>query len=87
MTWLNVETRAEQPLRARQIRLIPFAQAARVTLPGGVLIWSRPTAILAQSADGDEVVLPIRDVTRQAQVILLGLGILCSWLIWFFYRN
>ncbi|NUM48902.1 MAG: hypothetical protein HUU38_29705 [Anaerolineales bacterium] len=88
MSFLDIETRAGRPLRVGETRLVPFAQTARVTFPGsGGVVWSRPTAILAQTADGQETVLPVRDVTREAQLTLMGLGVLGALLIWIFYRK
>lgn len=85
----DLETRAGEPIRAGRTRLIPFAQTVQVQFPGpgGGFTWSRPTAILAQTTDGEEHVLPIRDVTRQAQLTLLALGFLGSILIGWVYRK
>ncbi len=93
MTPFEVETRAGSPIRVGQTRLIPFTQTIRVQLPGmpgrlpGGMVWRRPTAILAQSPDGRETVVPIRDITRQAQLTLFGLGLLGTFLIWFIHRK
>ncbi|GAB4578250.1 MAG: hypothetical protein Fur0022_09840 [Anaerolineales bacterium] len=86
--FFETETHAGNPLQAGQTRLIPFAHTVRMNFPGsGGIVWSRPTAILAQTPDGQEIVLPVQDVTRQAQLALLGLGILGAWLIWYVYRK
>ena len=89
MTPFEIETHAGPPVHAGQSRIIPFVQTIRLNLPGtgGGLAWSRPTAILTQTPDGQETVLPIQDVTRQAQITFLGLGILGVLLIWFFNRK
>lgn len=85
---IQIETHAGEPVRAGQTRLIPFVQTARLTFPGaGGFAWHRPTAVVAHTPDGRELVLPVPDVTRQAQVALLGLGVLGAFLIWFFNRK
>jgi len=85
----DIETRAGKPIHAGRTRLIPFAQTVHLHLPGpsGGLIWSRPTAILVQTPNGEETVLQIRDVTRQAQLTLLGLGFIGALFIWLFNRS
>ncbi len=86
---INVETRVSKPVHAGDIRITPIAKTLRVQPPGywGFLCWSRPTAVIVQTPDWQEHVLPIRDVTRQAQFILLAIGILGSLLIWLFNQN
>ncbi|HNB51866.1 MAG TPA: hypothetical protein PK530_07980 [Anaerolineales bacterium] len=84
---LQFETHAGDPIQAGQTRLIPFAQTVRLTFPAGGFTWHRPTAILAQTPDGKEIVLSVPDVTRTAQWTLLGLGVLGAFLIWFFNRK
>lgn len=88
MPWLETVTQAGTPLHAGQTRFLPFAQTVRVNIPGaGGLIWSRPTTIVVQTPEGDETVLPIVDVTRQAQLTFLGLGLLGAFIIWLIYRK
>lgn len=88
MPLLNNETHAGPPIHAGQTRLVPFAQTVRVSIPGaGGLVWSRPTAIVIQTPEGGETVLPVVDVTRQAQLTLLGLGFLGAFIIWLIYRK
>jgi hypothetical protein len=87
--WLEVETRAGEPIRVGRTRLIPFAQSVRLNLPAstGGVVWSRPTAVLAQLPDGQEVVLPIKDITQQAQLTLLAIGLIGAMLIWLLNRK
>ena len=83
MTLVKTEKLAGKPIQAGQARLIPIETAIRCQPPGmwGVLLWQRPTAVIVQHPDGVEEVLPIRDATRQAQLTLLGIGLLGSILI------
>lgn len=76
--WIQMETRAGEPVTAGGNILIPMARVLRVMLPGmpaGGLIWNRPSAVVVRSADGQEQVLPVRDVTRQAQWALFGVAL------------
>lgn len=83
MTLLKNEKLAGAPIQAGQARLIPIETATRWQPPGmwSVLLWKRPTAVLVQHPDGSEEMLPIQDVTRQAQLTLLGIGLLGSILL------
>lgn len=65
---------------ARSIRAHPFG------LRGG-FVWNRPIAIIIMGEDGTERVLPIRDVTRKSQILILGAGILGLLLTWGFLRG
>lgn len=88
MKILDSENFAGAPFFSRQTRIVPFAQTVRVSIPrAGGLVWSRPTAILVQTSEGNETVLPIVDVTRQAQLTFLGLGFLGAIIIWLIYRK
>ena len=52
------------------------ARAWRFRLPFFGVVWNRPTAVLAGD-EPDRKRLPIRDVTRRAQVIVLALAAAC----------
>ncbi len=87
--WVIDETRAGIPVQAGDTRLIPLARATRLQL-GGLpihVLWNRPAAIVAHYHNGRQQVLPVRDHTREAQFILLGIGLLGSLLIWLAYRR
>jgi hypothetical protein len=83
MALVKTEKLAGIPIQAGSARLIPVETATRFQPPGmwGVLLWRRPTAVVVQHAGGDEEVIPIRDATRQAQLTLLGIGLLGSLLV------
>ena len=89
MSWLEIESRAGEPVHVGQTRLTPFIQTVRINLPGpsGVFSWSRPDSVLAQNSTEEEQIIPIIDVTRRAQLMILGLGLLSSLLIWMIYRR
>jgi hypothetical protein len=70
---LNIETQAGSPIRWGGRTLIPFSQTVRLQAPGakGGFIWNRPASLLVQSADGQEQVLQVPDLTRR---IIWSLG-------------
>jgi hypothetical protein len=84
MGLVTIENRAGAPIQAGDRRITPFNQVLMLKIPGlaGGLIWNRPHAILVQEADGTETVIPVTDITRQAQVLLLAAGLLAGFLIW-----
>jgi hypothetical protein len=83
MALVVTEKLAGAPVQVGSTRLIPIETATRIQPPGmwGVLLWRRPTAVIVQHAEGTEDVLPIQDVTRRAQLTLLGVGLLSSILV------
>jgi len=73
-SFVSVETRAGEPVQVGDARIAPLAQSVRLGWPGMKvgLIWSRPVAVCVQSGDGEERLMPVRDVTRLAQLVLAG---------------
>ena len=55
----------------------PQSQALVVRWPGGGFVWNRPVAVLVQHGDKAERI-PIVDVTRMAQLGLVGAGLIFS---------
>lgn len=90
MPVFQVETNAGTAVRAGLRRLVPFSQVIKLIPPGEAsagLIWNRPVAVLVQEPDGTERVLRIPDITRQAQILLLALGLFGAFLIWLANRG
>jgi hypothetical protein len=83
MPLLQIQTQAGVPIQAGNLRLTPFARSVTLRFPNfpGGFIWNRPTALLVQSADGNEELLPIHDLTRRRQFALLGLGLAAGLII------
>ena len=65
---------APQAYHTRRVAL--ESQVWRWRLPFGVAEWRRPTAVLVEDAAG-HTRLPVRDVTRRAQLAMIGVGFLC----------
>lgn len=59
---------------AGHVTLTPQSQALTLRWPNGGLVWNRPVAVLVER-DGQSERIPIVDVTRLAQVGLLGLSV------------
>ena len=78
MKILTLETKTGQPYAAGETRITPVSRLLRLQIPGvpGGLIWNRPVAVRVQPPNGPEEVLPVRDVTRLAQILIIGLGFL-----------
>ena len=90
MDAVQIETHAGQPIEAANgLRITPFARSVTLRLPGfpSGIIWNRPTAVLVQSANGDEEVLPVQDLTRRRQLTYLGVGLVGAALVWLFWRR
>ena len=77
-SFIKVEKKASQPIPWGDGRITVWSRVVRINFPkqSGGLIWNRPVAVSLSSAGGGEQVLPIRDVTRQAQLWLLAAGLL-----------
>lgn len=86
---VKIENRVGQPIQLGKTQIIPITQSIKAQPPGfwGLLLWNRPTAVVVRTADGQEGVLPIQDVTRNTQLILLGIGLLGSLLVWLAFRK
>jgi hypothetical protein len=84
--FVEVETRAGDPIAVGDSKIVPLAKVAQLKIPGwfGGVIWNRPVAVVIQTEDDKEQVVPVRDVTREAQLAIIGSGlfvILMAWLL------
>ena len=75
--FIQSETTPGETIKAGDVEITPFAKSLIIKIPGfaGGLIWNRPHSIMVQSADGDEQIYPVVDVTRQVLWLLTGIGI------------
>lgn len=89
MSLINVETKAGKAIHAGDTTIIPFANSMRVRIPiiQGGLVWNRPVAVAVQTAQGQEYILPIQDVTRQILLALMGASLVSSVLLLLFSRK
>jgi hypothetical protein len=86
---IHVETTAGEPISVDEREIVPIARSVRVQMPllRGGLIWNRPVAVVVRAANGQEYELPVRDVTRRAQLFVVAVGILSSFLMWLVLRR
>jgi hypothetical protein len=89
MPFITIETLSGISIQTGTNKITPFSQAVKLMLPGsrGGLIWNRPVSVLVQGFDGSENVLPVVDVTRIAQIALLGIGLAFGFLFWLINRR
>lgn len=68
------QTVSGDPVAMGNVSVTPQSQALIIRAPFGGLVWNRPVAILVQRGEQAERI-PIVDVTRVAQLGLLGLSL------------
>jgi hypothetical protein len=87
--FFELENRVGMPVQAGAYRLLPISRALILKFPGtrGGIIWNRPVSVVAQTLDGQEQVLPVRDVTRQVQLALFGGALLGTLVMWVFRKQ
>jgi hypothetical protein len=85
---ITFEVQAGKAIRVGKVRLIPFSKVLKVQIPGfpGGLVWNRPASMVAVSADGQEQVIPVPDLTRSIQLSILAGGFVGGLMIWFLMR-
>ena len=66
-----------EEVTAGDVTLTPQSQALTIRWPNGGFVWNRPVAVLVER-DGQTERIPVVDVTRIAQLTLLGLGFVLS---------
>ena len=62
---------------AGDVTLTPQSQSLTIRWPSGGFVWNRPVAVLVEQR-GQTERIPVVDVTRVAQLTLLGLGFIFS---------
>ena len=78
MSLVQLENRVGKPIKAGPYKIVPIEQSFQVQPPGmwGFLFWRKPSSVVVQHPDGTDEVLEIPDVTRQAQIGILGIALL-----------
>jgi hypothetical protein len=72
---LQLQTISAAPVSAGGVTVTPQARVLTVRLPFGGFVWNRPAAVLVEHA-GQIERIPIVDLTRRAQLALLGFGVM-----------
>ena len=78
--FIRLENTSAEPIVVGDTRITPQAQAFSVRFPFGGFVWNRPTAVLVERDDVTQRI-PLQDVTRVAQVVMLGLVVTISVII------
>jgi hypothetical protein len=68
---VQLQTVSGDPVAVGDVTLTPQSQALSIRWPKGGFVWNRPLAVLVER-DGETERIPVVDVTRTAQVALLG---------------
>jgi hypothetical protein len=68
-------TLAGKPVTINNLTVTPLAQSLTIRWSRGGFVWNRPVALLV-ATDGQTARIPIPDITRLVQVVLLGIVVL-----------
>jgi len=85
---LRIETLTGQPVKVKDAQLRLRSQVLQLRFPfiSGGVIWNRPVAVLVRTLDSQDRILPIRDVTRTAMLVLAGLCFASTFLFMIYKR-
>jgi hypothetical protein len=72
------EIRTGDAIQVGDYEIIPQTRLFTVKFPGhhANLIWNRPNAVVVRTADGQETILAVRDMTRMVMWFMLAGGLL-----------
>ena len=88
---ISIKKSSGRPVTAGNLVLTPVSQAVLIRTPGQVngLVWNRPVAVRVQRVEREQAPqdVPVYDYTRRTQMLILGVGLLGSVLIWLIFRN
>ena len=86
---LRIQTLTGQPIKVKDTQVRVRSQVVQLRFPfiHGGLIWNRPVAVLVRTANGQDQVLPVPDVTRNAVLMLFMLSLAGTFLLRLFQRN
>lgn len=86
---LRIQILTGQPIKVKDTQLRVRSQVLQLRLPfiSGGLIWNRPIAVLVHTADGQDQIWPIPDLTRTAILTLLVLSLAGTFLLVLFRRK
>jgi len=83
MSILETQTRTGEPLLVGATVVVPVSQSVSLQAPGlnGGFVWNRPIAVKVTTADGQETLIPVPDVTRQALLAVAAISMIGALLI------
>jgi hypothetical protein len=76
-SWLQWQKHTGEKVTIGDAGITPESQALIIRWPNGGFVWNRPVAVLVERGETVERI-PIVDVTRVAQLALLGIGAAAS---------
>jgi hypothetical protein len=78
MPQIRFEIQRGETITAGETQVTPLTKTFRLPIPviSGGLVWNRPFAVEVRGADGNVWSLPVSDITRQAQIALLAMGLI-----------
>jgi hypothetical protein len=89
MPTIDREIRMGETRQVGDFEITPMTRVLKVQFPGRHigLIWNRPKAVSVRMPDGEEKLLPVRDVTRLAIWSMLLGGLLGAIVIGLMYHH
>jgi hypothetical protein len=86
---LRIESITGQPIKVKDTQVRVRSQVVQLRFPliHGGLIWNRPVSVLVRTAHGQDQVLPVPDVTRNALLMLFMLSLAGTFLFRLFQRK
>ena len=78
MPQIRLEIQRGETVTTGGTQITPLAKVFKLPIPAisGGVVWNRPFAVEVRTADGEIWSLPVPDVTRQAQITLLVMGLI-----------
>jgi hypothetical protein len=80
--FISLKTLSSPPLQLGGREVVVHAQALQLRLPFARLVWNRPVAVSIHQPGAAPRKLPVVDVTRLAQMALLGAAALVALAAW-----
>jgi hypothetical protein len=73
-------TSAGEPISQGDVNIYPVSRTYRINFPRlrGGISWNRPYGVIVEDHMGNRQVLPVKDITRRYQVIILSAGLFVS---------
>lgn len=89
MPTIEREIRTGETKQVGDFQITPMTRVLKVRFPGyhAGLIWNRPKQVIVRTSDGQENILPVRDVTRLVIWAILAGGLLGAIVIGLMYRS
>lgn len=80
---MNSEVWAGKMIEKGDLKIVPFSQVYRLKSSNNRfgVVWNRPLSVSVIDAEGSERVIPIVDVTRRLQIVILMWGVVAALMI------